>query len=67
MKTPVHMLSPGDVLKGSGETVVNISAGIKTPKGRIEVVLSKNNNKRLAVWGKYTIVVIEAKSVNQAI
>ncbi len=58
-KLRVHQLRAGDVLRGSGETIVSASAGIKTPAGKIDVVLSKGERRRCAAWGKHTIVSIE--------
>jgi hypothetical protein len=51
-------LKKGDVL-GSGETVVSVSSGAKTPSGKVNVTLEKNGKTRTAVWGKYTKVGIK--------
>jgi len=51
-------LKKGDVL-GSGETVVSVSSGAKTPSGKVDVTLEKNGKTRTAVWGKYTKVGIK--------
>jgi hypothetical protein len=55
MKVCARYLQPGDVT-GSGETVVKTSAGISTPRGKIEIVLERDGHRRLAVWGASTIV-----------
>jgi hypothetical protein len=46
-------LKKGDVI-GSGETVVSVSSGAKTPSGKVNVTLEKNGKTRTAVWGKST-------------
>ncbi len=48
-------LRPGDVT-GSGETVIQTSAGVRTPRGKIEIVLEKNGQRRLAIWGASTTI-----------
>jgi hypothetical protein len=54
-KVVARYLQPGDVT-GSGETVVQTSAGVRTPRGRIEVVLEKGGKRRLALWGVSTTI-----------
>ena len=60
MKTKVQAMSlqPGDKV-GSGEIVLQTSQGVRTPPGKIEVVLAKEGKSRLAVWGKYTMINVE--------
>jgi hypothetical protein len=48
-------LKKGDILT-SGDTVVSISSGAKTPSGKVEVTLEKNGKTKTSVWGKYTKV-----------
>jgi TolA-binding protein len=48
-------LKKGDVVT-SGEEVVSVSAGAKTPSGKVEVTLSKDGKTRTAIWGKTTKV-----------
>lgn len=57
-KKEVRYLSVGDVLTGSGAKVVSApTAGIKTPSGKVEIVVEyPNGQKSLRVWGKYTVV-----------
>jgi hypothetical protein len=50
-KTPARYLHPGDVT-GSGETVRTVSAGVRTPRGKVEVILEKDGRRRMAVWGR---------------
>lgn len=54
-KVSARHMQVGDVV-GSGETVIGISAGVRTPRGKIEVTLEKNGYRRLAVWGAYTLI-----------
>jgi hypothetical protein len=58
VKVCARYLMPGDVT-GSGETVIKTSAGTKTPRGKIEIVLEKNGHRRLAVWGASTIIGVQ--------
>jgi hypothetical protein len=55
MKVCARYLQPGDV-SGSGETVIKTSARISTPRGKIEIVLEKDGNRRLAIWGASTTI-----------
>jgi hypothetical protein len=55
-QVPVHALRPGDILSGSRETVVSVSAGIHTQRNKMEAVLEKNGRRRLGVWGRHTLV-----------
>lgn len=54
-KVSARFMQKGDVV-GSGETVVNVSAGVRTPRGKVEVTLEKDGERRLAVWGAYTLI-----------
>lgn len=54
-KVPARYLSKGD-LTGSGEIIVNVSAGVRTPPGRVEVVLEKDGHRRLAIWRASTVI-----------
>jgi len=55
MKVCARYLRPGDVT-GSGETIIKTSAGTKTPRGKIEVVLERDGKRRLAIWGASTTI-----------
>lgn len=55
MKAPARCLLAGDQV-GSGEIVVSVSAGIRTPRGKVEVVLRKGERRRLTIWGANTII-----------
>jgi hypothetical protein len=46
-------LKEGDVIT-SGDTIVSVSSGAKTPSGKVEVTLEKNGKTKTSVWGKYT-------------
>lgn len=63
LKVQAQHLQPGDIV-GSGEEVLSISAGIKTPAGKIDVVLYNDHGRR-AVWGKYTMINVERVEPNQ--
>lgn len=47
-------LRKGDII-GSGDEVVSVSAGAKTPAGKVEVTLkTKNGSTKTSLWGKTT-------------
>ena len=54
-KLPARALLNGDQV-GSGETIVSVSAGVRTPRGKVEVTLEKDGRCRRALWGAYTII-----------
>jgi hypothetical protein len=54
-KLPARALQSGDQV-GSGETIVSVSAGVRTPRGKVEVTLERNGRCRRALWGAYTII-----------
>lgn len=60
IKVQAQHLQPGDIV-GSGEKVINVSAGVRTPKGKIDVMLKhpENEKGRLSHWGKYTMINVE--------
>ena len=55
LKIPARHLLPGDKV-GSGETVVSVSAGTRTPRGKVEVTLEKGERSRFAIWGAHTLI-----------
>ena len=55
LKVPARSLMTGDRVS-SGETVVNVSAGVRTPRGKVEIILQKGDRRRCAVWGAHTII-----------
>jgi hypothetical protein len=57
LKVQANVLQAGDVV-GSGETIVDTSGGLHTPRGKVEVTLEKNGRRRTAVWGAYTMISI---------
>ena len=63
---PVSSLKKGDVLGGSGLEVISISAGAKTPSGKIEVTVKdpKTGNEVTKVWNKATKVTVK-KDLNE--
>ena len=47
-------LKKGDII-GSGDEVISVSAGAKTPAGRVEVTLkTKSGSNKTSLWGKTT-------------
>ncbi|MET4512570.1 hypothetical protein [Bradyrhizobium sp. I1.7.5] len=55
VKVPARHLLRGDVT-GSGEVVLSVSAGAKTPRGMVDVLLQKGDRKRAAIWNTRTII-----------
>ncbi|WP_128925765.1 hypothetical protein [Bradyrhizobium guangxiense] len=55
VKVPARHLLRGDVT-GSGEVVLSVSAGAKTPRGMVDVLLQKGERKRAAIWNARTII-----------
>jgi hypothetical protein len=54
-------LKKGDII-GSGDEVVSVSAGAKTPAGKVEVTLkTKSGSTKVSTWGKTTKVGVKAK------
>jgi hypothetical protein len=62
-KVQSRALQPGDQV-GSGETVMSVSAGLLTPRGKVEVVLEKNGRTRMSLWGAYTLINITRGAAN---
>ncbi len=60
LRVQAQHLQPGDIV-GSGEVVAYVGAGIRTPKGCVDVVVEKNGLKRTAYWRKYTMINVERK------
>lgn len=54
-KVPARYMLPGD-RTGSGETVVWVGIGVRTPRGKVEVLLENNGSRRLAIWGASTLI-----------
>ena len=54
-------LKKGDII-GSGDEVVSVSAGAKTPSGKVEVTLkTKDGKTKTSTWGKTTKVGVKQK------
>jgi len=54
-------LKKGDII-GSGDEVVSVSAGAKTPKGKVEVTLkTKDGKTKTSTWGKTTKIGVKEK------
>ena len=60
LKVPARYLIPGDQV-GSGEIVAGVSAGVRTPRGKVEVILEKDGRRRCAIWGASTAINIKRK------
>jgi hypothetical protein len=54
-KVPARYLMPGDRLC-TGETVVAVTRGARTPSGKVEVTLDKDGNRRTPVWNSSTTI-----------
>lgn len=61
IRVPARLLLKGDVT-GSNETVLRVSAGVATPRGKIEVLLEKAGRQRKAIWNAGTIIVVRRDS-----
>ncbi|SFO74578.1 hypothetical protein SAMN05216330_104469 [Bradyrhizobium sp. Ghvi] len=55
IRVPARHLFRGDVT-GSGETVLSVSAGARTPRGKVEVSLEQGGRQRTALWNAHTII-----------
>ena len=55
VKVPARHLRHGDVIS-SGETVLSVSVGVRTPRGKVNVILQKDNRQRSAVWNASTTI-----------
>lgn len=65
-RVEAQYLRKGDIL-GSGEEVTSSpSAGTTTPKGKVELSLTKDGKTRRVVYGKYTVVTRLKKGVAEA-
>jgi hypothetical protein len=40
-------------------TVKQTSAGVRTPRGKIEIILEKDGKRRLAIWGASTTINVQ--------
>lgn len=61
VKVPARNLVRGDVT-GSGETVLAVSNGARTPPGKVELCLQKGARQRTAVWNAHTIIGVRRDS-----
>jgi MOSC domain-containing protein YiiM len=64
-KVQARNLQPGDRV-GSGEIVLSVSAGVRTPCGKVEVVLEKNGRARMSLWGSHTLINVARKESTHA-
>lgn len=55
MKVPARNLQTNDLV-GTGEEVVRVTVGLRTPRGKVEVVLfnPRNGRTRTSVWNAST-------------
>ena len=56
-RVPARHLMAGDQL-GTGETVLAVSRGARTPSGKVEITLSKNGARRGALWEESTTITV---------
>jgi hypothetical protein len=54
-RVPARYLLAGDRLC-TGETVVAVSQGARTPSGKVEVTLEKDGRRRSPLWGVSTTI-----------
>ncbi|WP_018459712.1 hypothetical protein [Bradyrhizobium sp. WSM4349] len=57
IRVPARLLLKGDVT-GSNETVLGVSAGVATSRGKVEVYLDKAGRQRKAIWNAGTVIVV---------
>ncbi|KQT21717.1 MULTISPECIES: hypothetical protein [unclassified Bradyrhizobium] len=57
IRVPARLLLKGDVT-GSNETVLGVSAGVATPRGKVEVSLEKAGRQRKAIWNAATVIAV---------
>ena len=64
----VSQLKKGDVLGATGLEVVSVSAGAKTPSGKLEVTVKnpKTGKEVTKLWGKSTVVKLKDKTEEAA-
>jgi len=60
---PAYTLKKGDLISNSNEEVVSVSAGAKTPSGKVDVILKNvtTGKEREAQWGKHTMITKKPK------
>ncbi|MGY4433140.1 hypothetical protein ACVWWO_005617 [Bradyrhizobium sp. F1.13.1] len=61
VRLPARALMSGDITS-SGETVLGVSTGVATPRGKVKVSLRKGHFGRVAVWNAGTIFVVRRDS-----
>lgn len=64
MKIPACHLLRGDQI-GSGEIVLGVSAGVRTPPRKVEVTLAKGERRHCATWGAHTLITVAGRGVRQ--
>lgn len=54
-KVPAKDLRPGDFCVASRQTVLGVAVGVRTPTGKVEVTLERENGtRRVAHWNRST-------------
>lgn len=62
-KVQARALQKGDRV-GSGEIIKWVGVGVRTPRGKVEVVLAKSGNAdRLAIWNASTLITVHREAV----
>ena len=55
IQVPARSMIAGDVIS-SDETIVTVQRGVRTPAGKVEVVLDKGGARRRSLWGASTLI-----------
>jgi hypothetical protein len=59
----VSQLKKGDILAATGDEIVSVSAGAKTPSDKLEVTTKNSKgNTSTKEWGKNTVVKLKSKT-----
>jgi hypothetical protein len=56
-RKPVRLLTAGDTLAASGQTVVSVSDGLNVPRGKLSVVVRRpNGTLARKLWNQNTLI-----------
>lgn len=57
VRIEAQSLRPGDVLAATGAVILNASAGVSTPRGKVDVIFRrKDGSLSRGCWGKTTTI-----------
>lgn len=65
MRVRAADMLPGDHV-GSGETVIGVSAGARTPAGKLDVILERSGKRRAASWRARTEINVTRMDLKNA-